>query len=80
MDNANVLADKIKEWGASKVAFANIQDCLPDGFKHLKYSISIAVRLSDAIINQIDDKPTHTYFHHYRSVNFLIDNITKGVS
>ena len=37
------------------------------------YGISIAVKLSDAIIDEITDTPTHTYFHHYRTVNTFID-------
>lgn len=39
----------------------------------LPYGISVVVRLSDAIIDEIDKKPTHTYFNHYRSVNSFID-------
>ena len=37
-------------------------------------AVSIVVRLSDAIIDEIEDKPTHTYFNHYRSVNSFIDH------
>ena len=57
--------------GASDVGFARLgdNDC------SLKFAVSIVVRLSDAIIDEIDDKPTHTYFNHYRSVNFLIDGL-----
>lgn len=76
MDNIQELNEKIKEWGASKFSYANLEAYLPDGLNKLRYGISIAVRLSDAIINEIDKKPTHTYFHHYRSVNALIDSIT----
>lgn len=76
MDNVQIIEEKLKEWGASKFSFGYVGDCLPDSLKRLKFAVSIAVRLSDAIINEIDDKPTHTYFHHYRSVNTLIDSIT----
>ncbi|KPU42216.1 epoxyqueuosine reductase [Oxobacter pfennigii] len=78
--NAEILKEKIIEWGASKVAFANAGDYLPAYFKNLKYAVSIAVRLSDAIIDEIKDAPTHTYFHHYKAVNALIDNITLRAS
>jgi len=44
--------------------------------KKVKYAITVGVRLSDFIIDQISDKPTYTYFHHYRAVNTLIDQIT----
>lgn len=80
MEKIDILVEKLKDWGASKTAFADIGDFLPLEFNKLKYSITVAVRLSDAIINQISDKPTHTYFHHYRTVNSLIDNITLRAS
>lgn len=35
--------------------------------------ISIGKRLLDAIIDQIVDKPTALYFHHYRQLNFFLD-------
>ncbi len=41
-----------------------------------KYGVSVAVRLSDAIVDEISERPTHTYYHHYRTVNNLIDLIT----
>ncbi len=40
---------------------------------NLPFGISVVVRLSDAIIDEIDNRPTHTYFNHYRSVNAFID-------
>jgi len=36
-------------------------------------AISLGKRLLDAIINEIDDKPTSLYFHHYRQLNFFLD-------
>lgn len=80
MDRIEYIKEKLRDWGASKFGFAYIGDCVPGKYKDMCYAVSIAVRLSDAIINEIDDKPTHTYFHHYRSVNTLIDNITLRTS
>lgn len=80
MDNIQVLVGKLTEWGASKVAFADLGNCLPPELSNLKYAVSVAVRLSDAIVNEIGDKPTHTYFHHYRTLNTLIDSITLRAS
>ncbi|HHX17774.1 MAG TPA: epoxyqueuosine reductase [Clostridium sp.] len=73
------LSNKLIEWGASFVGFSNVEKSLSDSLKKLKYSITVGVRLSDFIIDEIEDKPTYTYFHHYRTVNTLIDQITlKG--
>ncbi len=62
--------------GASKTGFSYVGDLLPDSKKTLKSAITVMVRLSDFIVDEISGRPTHTYFHHYRSVNFLIDQIT----
>jgi len=61
----------VRSFGASDCAFARVSDG-PDG---LPFAVSVAVRLSDAIVDEIDGKPTYTYFNHYRSVNFMIDQI-----
>jgi epoxyqueuosine reductase QueG len=80
MERYELLGERLKDWGASKFSYANVGGFLPSGLNDFKYAVSIAVRLSDAIINQIEDKPTHTYFHHYRTVNSLLDNITLRAS
>lgn len=63
------------EQGASDVGFGCV--CKEDAaeFGGLGYFVSIAVKLSDAIIDEIDGAPTHSYFNHYRSVNALIDQL-----
>ncbi|ABP66950.1 4Fe-4S ferredoxin, iron-sulfur binding domain protein [Caldicellulosiruptor saccharolyticus DSM 8903] len=69
----------IKE-GASDVGISNIHEYLPAELKMFKTCITVAVRLSDAIVNEIVDSPTFTYYHHYKAVNNLIDLLTlKGV-
>ena len=55
--------------GVSDVGFARIEN----SDTGLGYAVSIVVRLSDAIINEIDGAPTPTYFNHYRTVNAFID-------
>jgi len=74
------LKDMLIKEGASDVGFSNIQEYLPDELKAFKTCITVVVRLSDAIINEIVDYPTFTYYHHYKAVNNLIDLLTlKGV-
>lgn len=70
------IEEQLKEYllseGASDVGFC----LLPDGdFGKCKYAVSIAVRLSDSIVDEIEAEPTHTYFNHYRSVNAFIDSL-----
>ena len=76
LDLMPVLLEKLKEWGASLIGFSNVHDKLSAELKKYPYAVTIGVRLSDAIIDEINDKPTFTYFHHYRTVNTLIDQIT----
>ena len=69
-----MLENEIKEFlfskGVSDVGFSCIDN---SDTGDLKYAVSIVVRLSDAIIDEIDGAPTPTYFNHYRTVNAFID-------
>lgn len=41
----------------------------------LKTGISFGYRLSDVVLEGIEDSPTRTYQYHYRQVNLLLDRI-----
>jgi len=69
------LAVLLESLGASFVGFSNVAGKTDDRLKAYNYAVTIGVRLSDAIIDEISDKPTYTYFHHYRTVNALLDQI-----
>ena len=56
--------------GASFAGFANAV------YEDLPYGISYGVKLSDFVLSQIKDKPTYTYFSHYRTSNSLIDRLS----
>ncbi len=75
-----MLENEIREFlfskGVSDVGFAYIDNA---DTGDLKYAISIVIRLSDAIIDEITDAPTPTYFNHYRSVNAFIDRTLLDV-
>lgn len=62
----------LKSHGAAQIGF-----CKADRNPfNLPYAISYTIPLSGAIVDGIDTAPTHTYFHHYRSVNALIDHLS----
>lgn len=63
------LIEFLKNNGVADIGFFKADDA------PLEYGISIVVKLSDAVIDEIKDEPTHTYFHHYRTVNAFIDRI-----
>jgi len=43
--------------------------------KDLDYAISIGIRLSDPILDEIKDAPTSIYYHHYRQANIELDRM-----
>lgn len=76
MDTSNQnIKEMILGLGGTFVGFSDAGEKLPDALKPYPYAITFGIRLSDAILDEISDKPTFTYFNHYRSVNALIDQI-----
>lgn len=64
------LKELLLSKGISDVGFSylgNADSC------ELQNGISIVVKLSEAIVDEIDEEPTPTYFNHYRTVNAFID-------
>lgn len=52
----------------------------PHTVEDLSFAISLGVRLSDKIIDDIQDHPTQLYLHHYRQVNYLLDRVALLLS
>ncbi len=76
MDLQNKLKAFLLEHGAGQVGFCQLEE---ENSFSLPYAISYTIPLSDALVDQIDTAPTHTYFHHYRSINTLIDQLSLQV-
>ena len=68
---AQTIAEFLKERGVFDVGFCRV----PDGPQGLPYAVSVVAALSDAVVEEIGDAPTYTYFHHYRTVNAWIDRV-----
>lgn len=47
----------------------------PELLEQFDTAIVAAVRLSGSVLSEIVDHPTKLYFHHYRSVNALLDQL-----
>lgn len=70
----------LEELGVAKYGYADLKGMVPEQYHKLTTEISIVIRLSDMVMNEItDEAPTHTYFHHYRTVNAFIDHCTLRV-
>ena len=81
MIDKTALIAKLQQWGASLVRVADTArlagiDTEPadllDGFPR---AVSMAVRLSDAVMDMIDRQPTPLYSSHYSRVNALLDDL-----
>ncbi len=51
-----------------------------EAVEQLDYGISIAVRLSSSVLSTIVNHPTKIYFHHYRTVNYALDQIALKIT
>jgi len=45
----------------------------PETRDRFPFAVSLGKRLSDAVLDDIRDRPTSIYFHHYRQMNFFLD-------
>ena len=91
MNGMNSNYTTLKEWiynqGISLVGVADIKP-LRKEFLQLSEqmitsfdtAISLAVRLSDPILDEIQDRPTQLYFHHYRQANFFLDRVAFNLA
>jgi len=76
-----LLIDQITGWGASLVGVADtallkgIETEPPNLLQDFPRAISIAIHLSDAIVETIVDRPTPIYSSHYSRVNSMLDDI-----
>ena len=75
------MVSKLKEFLASQdvseVGFSAVTP--PEEYASLNHAVSLVLPLSDAVIDTIKTAPTHTYFHHYRTVNAYLDRLTLSV-
>ena len=72
--------------GAHLFGVADISDIkkefhfLDEILKDMYYAISIGLRLSAPILEEIVDAPTKIYYHHYRQANMALDQLAFKVS
>lgn len=68
----NYIIQFLDERFVSDVGFAK---CVDTPFEGLANAVSMVFHLSDAVVEQIEDAPTHTYFQHYRTMNAYMDQV-----
>lgn len=85
--NYTALRDFALSQGAVLFGVADVRQLREEFFglprpvtERLDYGISLAVGLSDAIIEGIEDKPTKLYFYHYRQLNLFLDQLALRIT
>ena len=66
--------------GADLVGFCDLGVSPVKELPTLRYGVSIAVKLSDAVLKTIENAPSFVYFQHYRTANTLLDQIAFRLS
>ena len=72
--------------GATLFGIADVKDIKKEFYfsgeilKDLDYAICIGLKLSNSILEDIKDRPTKIYYHHYRQANILLDQIAFKIS
>ena len=86
-DLREVLRAVATQDGASVFGVADLEGLsarVPELFRDLPGSfsraISMGVKLSDAVVEEIADRPTALYFHLYRQANYLLDRVAMRVA
>jgi epoxyqueuosine reductase len=66
--------------GESLVGFSNLYGIVDSDFSDLIYGITVAIKLDDAIVDEIVEGPTKQYVEHYHEVNRKLDEITRAIA
>lgn len=77
--NASSLESAARKLGFSLFGIADISQIKrefllsPEVLRRFDRAISLGKGLLDSVLEDIQDKPTPLYFHHYRQMNFFLD-------
>jgi epoxyqueuosine reductase len=81
------IKEESQRWGGDLFGVADLSqarlatcDLGEKTLNELHFGISIGIRLSDAVLEGIDDHPTLLYLHHYRQANYILDRIAFHVA
>jgi epoxyqueuosine reductase len=69
-------------FGACRLADVRTDDFLlsDDMLARLPMAISLAMRVSPAVLGSLENQPNLLYEHHYRQVNFALDRLTLALT
>jgi len=70
-----ILREKLIDRGASLIGVAHLEGYLPPSFDQFSRGVSIGVRLSDSIVDELRTGPTKAYAYHYHAINRFLDDL-----
>lgn len=85
LENYNNLKKLVLSNGAVLFGVADVKKAKSaiyfkkDLIKDLPYAISLAVKVSGKILEEIESHPTKLYFHHYRALNQMLDQLALRI-
>jgi epoxyqueuosine reductase QueG len=81
------LVELCRSRGAVGFGVARLADIRTDDFllpaqtlRDLPLAVSVALRLSPAVLGTLQDRPNQLYEHHYRQVNFALDRLALDLA
>ena len=72
-ETISALRQRLLYEGLCEVGFSRIDDTVPPDLARYHYAVTLMYRLSDAVLDEIENAPTYAYFQHYRAANALLD-------
>lgn len=69
------LTELLTKEGASLVGFSNIGKSPIENQPELVYAVTLVYKLSDSVLKTIENRPSMSYFQHYRAVNAKLDSL-----
>lgn len=59
--------------GADVFGTSDVSKYVPERFMSTPFALTIGLRLSDPVLDEVKHGPTKLYFHHYRTANAYLD-------
>lgn len=71
------LRDRILDWGASLVGFADLRGVAPSGYAQWPRAVSMARALDPLVVADLRDGPTREYYEEYVRVNAFLNALAE---
>ena len=74
------MTETLLERGIAQVGFAEIRGLVAEPYANYSYAVALVYKLSNGLLDEVQEGPTFSYFHHYRTVNAFLDSQTLWLS